>query len=204
MDISTIQGSDTVSSAVFFENGKPKKKYYRHYIIREIEGQDDYAALQETLTRFLTEIETEPEMKPNLLIIDGGKGQLSATNSILKDSKHKDIHIISLAQRAEEIFMPQRSESIVLSRSSSALRLITGIRDEAHRFAIEFHRKRRSKRTLTSELDEIPGIGENMKFLLLKELGSVDAISKASTEELTAIKGIGPKTAKNILKHFQA
>ncbi|MFW5629021.1 MAG: excinuclease ABC subunit UvrC [Candidatus Cloacimonadaceae bacterium] len=204
MDISTIQGSDTVSSAVYFENGKPKKKYYRHYIIRETDGQDDYAALQETLTRFLSEIDTEPDMKPDLLIIDGGKGQLSATNSILKDSKHKDIHIISLAQRAEEIFMPQRSESIVLSRSSSALRLITGIRDEAHRFAIEFHRKRRSKRTLTSELDEIPGIGENMKFLLLKELGSVDAISKASTEELTAIKGIGPKTAENILKHFQA
>lgn len=204
MDISTIQGSDTVSSAVYFENGKPKKKNYRHYIIRDINGQDDFAALQETLTRFIREIESNPEMKPDLFIIDGGKGQLSGTNSILKSSEHSDIYIISLAKRAEEIFMPERGESIVLPRSSSALRLITGIRDEAHRFAIEFHRKRRSKRTLTSELDEIDGIGENTKFLLLKELGSVDAISKASLDQLTAIKGIGPKTAESIHKHFHA
>lgn len=202
MDISTIQGSDTVSSAVYFENGKPKKKNYRHYIIREIEGQDDFAALQETLTRFLDEVESNPELKPDLFIIDGGKGQLSATNSILQSSSHKDIYIISLAKRAEEIFMPNRSDSIILPRSSSALRLITGIRDEAHRFAIDFHRKRRSKRTLSSELENIPGIGESTKFLLLKALGSIDAIAKAGTDELTAIKGIGPKTAENIYDYF--
>ncbi|MCB5288199.1 MAG: excinuclease ABC subunit UvrC [Candidatus Cloacimonetes bacterium] len=202
MDISTIQGTDTVSSAVFFVNGKPKKKYYRHFIIRDIETQNDYAALQETLRRFLDEIDKDEDMKPDLFIIDGGKGQLSATNEILQDSVYKDISIVSLAKRAEEIFLPGRSESIILARSSSALRLVTNVRDEAHRFAINFHRKRRSKRTLISELEEIPGIGEQTKFLLLKELGSVENVRSASLETLESIKGIGPKTAINIYEFF--
>lgn len=203
MDISTIQGTDTVSSAVFFVNGKPKKKYYRHFIIREIQTQNDYAALQETLRRFLTEIDKDEQMKPDLFIIDGGKGQLSATNEILQDSQYQDISIVSLAKRAEEIFLPGRSESVILARSSSALRLVTNVRDEAHRFAINFHRKRRSKRTLLSELEEIPGIGEQSKFLLLKELGSIENIRSADLETLTSIKGIGPKTAQNIYDYFR-
>lgn len=202
MDISTIQGTDTVSSAVYFENGKAKKKFYRHFIIREIENQNDFAALQETMTRYLIEIDKDPEMKPDLFIIDGGKGQLSSTNEVLSKSKYGDINIVSLAKRAEEIFMPDRSESIILSRSSSALRLITRIRDEAHRFAITFHRSRRSKRTLVSELEDIQGIGENTKFILLKELGSVQNIRNADVETLTRIKGIGPKTAQSIYDFF--
>lgn len=202
MDISTIQGTDTVSSAVFFVNGKPRKKFYRHFIIRDIETQNDYAALQETLRRFMDEIDKDQDMKPDLFIIDGGKGQLSATNEILQDSPYRDISIVSLAKRAEEIFLPGRSESVILARSSSALRLVTSIRDEAHRFAINFHRKRRSKRTLTSELEEIPGIGEQTKFLLLKALGSVDNVRSAELETLTSIKGIGPKTAQNIHDFF--
>ncbi len=202
MDISTIQGTDTVSSAVFFINGKPKKKFYRHFIIRDIETQNDYAALQETLRRFMDEIDKDQDMKPDLFIIDGGKGQLSATNEILQDSPYRDISIVSLAKRAEEIFLPGRSESVILARSSSALRLVTSIRDEAHRFAINFHRKRRSKRTLTSELEEIPGIGEQTKFLLLKALGSVENVRSAELETLTSIKGIGPKTAQNIHDFF--
>ena len=202
MDISTIQGTDTVSSAVFFVNGKPRKKFYRHFIIRDIETQNDYAALQETLRRFMDEIDKDQDMKPDLFIIDGGKGQLSATNEILQDSPYRDISIVSLAKRAEEIFLPGRSESVILARSSSALRLVTSIRDEAHRFAINFHRKRRSKRTLTSELEEIPGIGEQTKFLLLKALGSVENVRSAELETLTSIKGIGPKTAQNIHDFF--
>ncbi|MCB5261924.1 MAG: excinuclease ABC subunit UvrC [Candidatus Cloacimonetes bacterium] len=202
MDISTIQGTDTVSSAVFFANGKPKKKYYRHFIIRETQTQNDFAALQETLRRFLAEIDKDADLKPDLFIMDGGKGQLSATNEILQDTFYKDISIVSLAKRAEEIFLPGRSESIILSRSSSALRLVTNIRDEAHRFAINFHRMRRSKRTLISELEEIPGIGEHSKFLLLKELGSVENVRSAEIETLTSIKGIGPKTAQNIYDFF--
>lgn len=202
MDISTIQGTDTVSSAVYFENGKAKKKFYRHYIIRSIDTQNDFAALQETLQRFLNELDREPLMKPDLIIIDGGKGQLNASFKILSESPHTDIFLVSLAKRAEEIFVPGHSESVILPRSSSALRLVTAIRDEAHRFAITFHRSRRSKRTLISELEEIPGVGESTKFLLLKELGSVEAVKDASIETLMQIKGIGEKSAQIIYKHL--
>jgi excinuclease ABC subunit C len=202
MDISTIQGTDTVSSAVYFENGKSKKKFYRHFIIRSIDTQNDFAAMQETLTRFILEIEKDPEMKPDLFIIDGGKGQLSASNAILSQSAYKDIQLISLAKRAEEVFVPQASESIILPRSSSALRLLVTIRDEAHRFAITFHRKRRSKRTLESALEAIPGVGEQSMFLLLKELGSVDKIKDADISTLCEIKGIGKVTATHIYNYF--
>lgn len=202
MDISTIQGTDTVSSAVYFENGKAKKKYYRHYIIRSIDTQNDYAALQETLSRFLGELEREADMKPDLFIIDGGKGQLSASHKILEESPFKDIYIVSLAKRAEEIFVPGHNMSVILPRSSSALRLVTTIRDEAHRFAITFHRSRRNKRTLVSELEEIPGVGESTKFLLLKELGSVEAVKEADIDALVQIKGIGPKSAQIIYDYF--
>ena len=204
MDISTIQGSDTVSSAVFFENGKSKKKYYRHFIIRSIETQNDYAAMQETMARFLTETKKEPQMKPDLIVIDGGKGQLSASEQILRASGNNDISIIALAKRAEEVFVPGNEQSIILPRSSSALRLLINIRDEAHRFAISLHRKRRSRRTLESELESISGIGEKTKFLLLKELGSVENIANANRETLSKIKGIGPKIAEKIYNHFHS
>ena len=203
MDISTIQGTDTVSSAVFFENAKPKKKYYRHFIIRQIDTQNDYAALQETMSRYLQEVEKDKDLLPDLFVIDGGKGQLAASASILENSSYKAIPVVSLAKRAEEIFTPEASESIILSRSSSSLRLLTTMRDEAHRFAINFHRSRRSKRTLVSELEDIPGIGEQTKFVLLKALGSVENIRKSSIEELCSIKGIGKTTAGKIRKHFQ-
>ncbi len=204
MDISTIQGSDTVSSAVFFENGKSKKKYYRHFIIRSIETQNDYAAMQETMARFLTETQKEPQMKPDLIVIDGGKGQLSASEQILRASGNNDISIIALAKRVEEVFVPGNEQSIILPRSSSALRLLINIRDEAHRFAISLHRKRRSSRTLESELESISGIGEKNKFLLLKELGTVENIANANRETLSKIKGIGPKIAEKIYNHFHS
>ncbi|HQO18245.1 MAG TPA: excinuclease ABC subunit UvrC [Candidatus Cloacimonas sp.] len=202
MDISTIQGSDTVSSAVFFENGKSKKKYYRHYIIRSIETQNDFAAMQETMTRFLKETEKEPSMKPDLIVIDGGKGQLSASKQILQSSGKEDIYLISLAKRAEEVFIPGNEQSLILPRSSSALRLLIAIRDEAHRFALSLHRKRRSQRTLESTLENIPGIGKKNKFLLLKELGSIENIAKADITTLAEIKGIGSKTAMQIYNYF--
>ncbi|HOH78385.1 MAG TPA: excinuclease ABC subunit UvrC [Candidatus Cloacimonadota bacterium] len=204
MDISTIQGSDTVSSAVFFENGKPKKKLYRHFIIRSIDTQNDFAALQETFTRFLTEIDKDPDMKPDLFVIDGGKGQLSSCQSILAVSQYPDIPIISLAKRAEEVYVPKASDSIILPRSSSALRLLTSIRDEAHRFAITFHRSRRSRRTLVSELEAIKGVGEKTKFLLLKELGSVANIAEASVETMISVKGVGAKTAQVVYDYFHS
>ncbi|MEN6445053.1 MAG: excinuclease ABC subunit UvrC [Candidatus Cloacimonas sp.] len=202
MDISTIQGSDTVSSAVFFENGKSKKKFYRHFIIRSIDTQNDYAAMQETMTRFLAETQKNEQMKPDLIIIDGGKGQLSVSEQILRNYAKNDINLISLAKRAEEVFVPGNEQSIILPRSSSALRLLITIRDEAHRFAITFHRQKRSKRTLESALEKIPGIGETNKFLLLKELGSIEKIALADIETLSNIKGIGRKTAAKIYNYF--
>lgn len=202
MDISTIQGTDTVSSAVFFENGKAKKKFYRHFIIRSIESQNDFAAMAETMERFLVEIDKDPTIKPDLFIIDGGKGQLGISFEKLVNSPHSDIPIISLAKRIEEIYLPNQSEPVILPRSSSSLRLIITIRDEAHRFAINFHRSRRSKRTLISELESIPGIGELSKFTLLKSMGSVEAIREASIDQLLSVKGIGELTAQKIYAYF--
>ncbi|MDP8269457.1 MAG: excinuclease ABC subunit UvrC [Candidatus Tenebribacter davisii] len=200
IDISTIQGSDTVSSLVFFENGKPKKKNYRHFIMETVTGQDDFASMEETMRRYLGKIEENE--KPDLIVIDGGKGQLGKSYNILKEEKITDIEIISLAKRIEEVFLPGSKNSIILPRNSSALRVLIKIRDEAHRFAITFHRKRRRKRTLTSELDKIKGIGEETKFLLLKQFGSVDNIRNASIIEIMAVKGIGKKSAEKISKYL--
>ncbi len=197
-DISTIQGVDTVSSMVFFENGKPKKKNYRHFIIQTVEGQDDFASMAESLTRYLSKI--DDEIKADLIVIDGGKGQLSSAYSILKNSKIPNIEMISLAKRIEEVFKPNSIDSIILPKSSSALRLLIHIRDESHRFAITFHRKRRSNRILSSELDRIKGIGKEKKFLMLKQFGSVENIKKATIIDLAKVKGIGLKTAESIQK----
>ncbi len=202
LDISTIQGTDTVSSAVFFENGKPKKSFYRRFIIREANTQDDHAALQETLSRFLDETGKNEAMIPDLIIIDGGKGQLSACREVLENSAHPDIPLLSLAKRAEEVFLPGRANSIILPRSSASLRLLIAIRDEAHRFAITFHRSRRSKRTLLSELEDIPGVGEHTKFLLLKQFGSVEGVRNADIDQLMTVKGIGRKRALQIYEHY--
>ena len=199
MDISTIQGEDTVSSAVYFENGKPFKKKYRHYIIKSVEGQDDFASMAETITRFLDACRENSEMTPDLIVIDGGKGQLNSANTILKNYPDLNIQIISLAKRVEEVYLPDHEESIILPKTTSALKLLTHIRDESHRFAITFHRKRRSARTLVSQLDAIVGVSEQLKFSLLKEFGSVEMIKKASLEQLMEIKGIGENTAKNII-----
>lgn len=201
LDISTIQGTDTVSSLVFFENGKPKKKNYRHFIIKTVEGQDDYASLAETLERYLKKLEEQET--PDLIVIDGGKGQLNSAYRILEKMKISDIEMISLAKRQEEIFIPDRKNSIILPKSSSALRMLIKLRDESHRFAITFHRKRRSSRTLTSELDKIKGIGFATKFALLQEFGSIENIKKATIQDLTQIKGIGKDTALLVLNNLQ-
>jgi excinuclease ABC subunit C len=198
-DISTIQGTDTVSSMVYFENGKPKKKNYRNFVMKTVIGQDDFASMAETLNRFLSKIEDYE--KPDLIVIDGGKGQLSAAYAIL-EKYNLDIEMISLAKRIEEVFKPGSSDSIILSKSSPALRMLIHLRDESHRFAVTFHRKRRSLRTLKSELDGIPGVGNERKFLLLKTFGSVQKIKEANVIQLCEVKGIGIELAKVIKKHL--
>jgi excinuclease ABC subunit C len=194
LDISTIQGSDTVAAVVYFENGKPLKKGYRHFRMKTLEGQDDYGAIRETLSRYLNHV--TDEFRPDLIIIDGGKGQLSSASSVL--GKDSDILLISLAKRMEEVYLPDNPESVLLPRSSSALRLLINVRDEAHRFAITYHRKKRTGRSLQSKLDDVPGVGQETKFRLLKHFGSVENIKKAAEKELTDVKGIGPKLAAQI------
>ena len=195
IDISTIQGTDTVASLVFFENGKPKKSNYRHFAIKGEQRQDDYSAIRQTLSRFLTKI--DDYAKIDLIIIDGGKGQLSSAKGVLKSFEFK-CDLISLAKRLEEVFTTKTQDSIILAKTSSALKLLTKIRDEAHRFAINYHKKRRSSRTLASSLDSI--VGKKRKFILLKSFGSVENLKKATFEDLIAVNGIGEALAKRILE----
>jgi excinuclease ABC subunit C len=166
--------------------------------MRSFSGQNDFAAMQETLGRYFNKIEKDD--LPDLIVIDGGKGQLHAAEKILKELKIDNIESISLAKRVEEVFKSGQDTSIFLPRSSSALRLLITIRDATHEQAVSFHRLRRQKRTLRSGLDDIKGIGAQTRFLLLKRFGSPDAVLKATEEELLQIKGIGPKLAKQIKK----
>ena len=216
IDVSTIQGTDTVSSIVYFENGKPLKKQYRHFVIKTVQGQDDYACIAETLNRYLPHIYVDEERMnafptkwemPDLIIIDGGKGHLNVALDVFlehceNNEELKSIELISLAKRIEEVFLPMQSESIIFPKNSSAVKLITKIRDEAHRFAITHHRKKRNNRLIKSVLDEVKGLGEEKKILLLKEFGCIDNIKNADINDLMKIKGIGLKLAEQILHSF--
>ena len=198
LDISTIQGTNTVSSLVYFENGKPKKKNYLHFAIKTFQKQDDFAAIRETLERYFAKL-NQYEV-PDLLIIDGGKGQLSSAYTIMQKYKIQNIELISLAKRLEEVFLPNIKESVLLPRNSFAFKLLIKIRDEAHRFAISYHRKKREKSFLNSFLDKI--VSENIKFELLNKFKSVENIKKASEKELQEIKGIGKVLSEKILKNL--
>jgi excinuclease ABC subunit C len=207
-DISNIQGRDAVASMVVFESGVPKGSDYRRFKIRTIEGPNDFAMMQEALRRrFLKGLEERQTLQtengkfakfPDLLLIDGGKGQLSAAVAVLEELNLRHIPIIGLAKQEEEIFKPDQEDPIILSRRSDALRLLQRVRDEAHRFAITYHKSLRSKRTLTSKLDEIPGVGPKKKQALMKRFGSVKRIREATVEELMQVPGINQQLAEMI------
>ena len=207
-DISNTQGTDSVASMVVFTDGKPDKKEYRRFRIKTVEGPNDFASMREVLTRRLTEGFNAEEhdngfgAMPDLIVIDGGKGQLSSAVEILESMGLEDVNVVGLAKREEEIFRPYISEPIVLDKSSKELRLITAIRDEAHRFAITYHRNRREKRTISSELDKIKGVGEKRRKLLIERFKDVESIKNASIEELNAVSGINITTAREIYKYF--
>jgi len=213
-DISNIQGTAATGSMVVFVKGMTRKSDYRRFRIRTVEGADDYAMMQEVLRRrFKRAIEgkTEAEAKsgdvwtilPDLIIIDGGKGQLNAALEVLEEHGLKDeVAAIGLAKKQEEIFLPDRSDPIVLPRDSQGLYLLQRIRDEAHRFAIGYHRKLRTKKSLASVLEEIPGIGPKRRQALLKHFGSIEAIRQASVEELAAAKGMTKKAAKMVRENL--
>ncbi|PID59263.1 MAG: excinuclease ABC subunit C [Ignavibacteriae bacterium] len=188
-DISNLQGTDTVASMVVFVDGKPKKSLYRKYIIKSVDGPNDFASMQEVIERRYSKLKKENEPLPNLIMVDGGKGQLSSAVAILKELGFKKFEIIGLAKRLEEIFFPEISEAQTIPKTSSSLKLLQHLRDEAHRFAITFHRQRRDSRTLQTELTEIEGIGKKNAQKLLTEFISIEEIKAASEEKLSKVIG---------------
>ncbi|MBN1638003.1 MAG: excinuclease ABC subunit C [Ignavibacteriales bacterium] len=199
-DISHIQGSDTVASLVTFIDGKPKKSLYRKFIIKSVEKPDDFQSMREVVYRHYKRLIDENKNLPDLIIIDGGKGQLTAALSSLTELGITEINIVGLAKRLEEVYFHHQSEPIQIAKTSSSLKLIQKIRDEAHRFAITFHRLRRDKRTLTTELTEIKGIGKTIAEKLLNSFNSIEEVKNAEISELETI--IGKAKAKKIKEYF--
>jgi excinuclease ABC subunit C len=199
-DNSNIQGADAVAGMVVFVDGKPKKSEYKKFIIKEVEGPDDFASMREVIKRRYTRVLENGESLPDLIIVDGGKGQLSSSVEVLNNLGIKQYNIIGLAKRLEEVFFPGNPEPESIPKTSSGLKLLQKIRDEAHRFAITFHISRRSKRTIKTELTDIKGIGEATAQKLLKVLGSVETIKKSDQKELVEV--VGAQKAKLIKNYF--
>ncbi|HEY7634841.1 MAG TPA: excinuclease ABC subunit UvrC [Gemmatimonadales bacterium] len=202
VDISHNQGKDTVGSLVWFEAGRPRKSEYRKFKIQGLGQQDDFAAIQEVITRYLTRRTDEQALLPDLIVIDGGKGQLNAAVDAASKLGLANIPIVSLAKREEEVFLPGRPDSLRLSRRSPSLRLLQRARDEAHRFGLAYNRKRRTQRTITSELLNIPGVGPARRRLLLERFGSLAGVKSASVSELATVPGFSTRLAERILSHL--
>jgi len=200
-DISNLQGTDTVASLVVFEDGKPKKSLYRKYIIKDVSGPDDFLSMQEVIRRRFTKVANGEDKLPDLIMVDGGKGQLSSAIEVLKELEIKNFSIIGLAKRLEEVFLPGQSEPASISKTSSGLKLLQKIRDEAHRFAITFHRHRRSKRTIKTELSDIKGISASTAQILLHEFGSISGLKSADEEKIKSL--VGQKKTELIKKYFE-
>ncbi|MBD06327.1 MAG: excinuclease ABC subunit C [Gemmatimonadetes bacterium] len=205
IDISNFQGTDTVGSLVVMIDGKPKRSEYRHFRIRSEseQGPDDFASIHEVVPRRISGLRRRGEALPDLLMIDGGKGQLSNAIDALRQLEIYDLPVVGLAKRLEEIFVPGESEPILLPRASASLRLLQVLRDEAHRFAVTHHRKLRTKRTIASGLDDIPGIGPKRRQALLREFGSVRQLREADPEQIAAVKGVSLKLANQLKEHLQ-
>jgi excinuclease ABC subunit C len=203
-DISTTQGTDTVGSCVWFENARPKRGEYRKFKVKTVEGSDDFASMHEVVRRYFERRTKDEKPLPDLIVIDGGKGQLSAAYAALSEAGITDRPLISLAKREEEIFVWGRAEPLKLSRRSPALRLLQQARDEAHRFAVTYNRKRRSMRTVTSELLKVPGIGPVKRRRLLQEFGSIQGVRDAGEEAIAKLPGFNPERARRLLESLAA
>ena len=221
-DISHVQGTNVVASMVVFEDGMPAKNAYRTYSITGDAARDDTASMYDVITRrFKRHLAQQAEREaapvhsgeidastpepakfaypPNLVLVDGGPPQVATASSALSDLGITDVYVAGIAKRLEELWLPDDDYPVVLPRTSQALYLVQRIRDEAHRFAITFHRSKRGKAMVASALDEVPGLGEVKRAALIKHFGSVAQIRQASAEELTAVPGIGPALAQKIL-----
>ncbi|WP_406532159.1 excinuclease ABC subunit UvrC [Methanobrevibacter sp.] len=198
-DISNISGKFAVGSKVSFKDGKPNKKSYKHFKIKT-PGPNDFAMMEELLTRRLKRVESDPE--PDLMVIDGGKGQLGMVCGVLEKLNLTHIPVIGLAKEFEEIYTPNSKRPIIIPKNSKALHLLQQVRDESHRFAITYHRKLRSDNIQASSLDNIAGIGKKRKINLLKEFGTIENIKKASVDDLAKIEGMNKKTAENVYNYY--
>ncbi len=196
-DVSHTQGVEVVASMVRFADGRPDKGGYRKFTITTVEGQDDVASMREVVHRRYHRLQQEGALMPDLVLIDGGPTQLGAAIAALSELG-LTLQVAALAKRQEEVYLPSRLRPVLLPRDSPALHLLQRVRDEAHRFAIGFHRTRRAKRALGSALDSIPGVGDSKRRALLQHFGSVEAIRKASLEELQLVDGVGPALAARI------
>jgi excinuclease ABC subunit C len=201
-DISTLQGTNMVASMVVFEDGKPKKSDYRRFSIKSVDGQNDFAAMKEVVGRRFRRLATEPDTEswarqPDLVIIDGGKGQLNAAIEALEEVGFST-QIVGLAKENEELFLPGQSWPVVLDRDSQALYLVQRVRDEAHRFAVSFHRQKRERAAIRSALDDLRGVGPKRKKALIQAFGSVKRIREASEDDIAAVEGIGRELARQI------
>jgi excinuclease ABC subunit C len=202
-DISNISGTNAVGSMVVFKDGLPARDGYRQHNIRTVKGIDDFAMMAEVVQRRYSRLIKEDSPMPDLILIDGGPGQVGAAKSSL-DSLGLDIPLIGLAKRFEHIITPHKGpdEVIILPKSSPALKLLMRVRDEAHRFAVTSHRRRRSATLTHSQLDAIPGIGPGKKKLLIEHFGSVENMRSATPEQLMEVKGVSKKIAERIQEHL--
>ena len=205
-DISNVSGVDKVGSMVVFTDGEADRQAYRRFRIKTVEGANDFASLQEVLRRRLSKLGTDEEErfpKPQLIVIDGGKGQLSSVKKIFDELGVNDIELVSLAKREEEIFTLEKTNSVVIDKRDYALKMLQRLRDEAHRFAITYFRNLHSKRNLSSLLDEIEGVGKKKRLALIQEFGTIDKIMNADLDKLAKVDGIGEKLAIKIINHLK-
>lgn len=202
IDISNFQGSDSVGSLVCFIDGQAKRSQYRYFKIRDLDQPDDYASIHQVVHRRFRGLQERGEAFPDLLLIDGGKGQLASAVEALRELGIENQPVLGIAKRFEEVFLPGQSKPRLLPKTSASLRLLQMLRDEAHRFALKNHRQQRSKRTLNSALDDIPGIGPKKRNALLVAFGSVKRIAATPIAEITAIPGFSHKQAEDLLAHL--
>ncbi len=200
-DISNISGTLSVAATVCFRDGKPHKVHYRHYRIKTVEGSDDFASMAEVVGRRYARVRAEGGTLPDLVMVDGGKGQLMAALRALWQLEIRDLRVIGLAKQMEEIHVADQTQPIRLPRNSPALHLIQRLRDEAHRFANGYHQKLRQRRVQESVLDEFSGLGEKRKLSLLQHFGTIQRLREATVEKIATVTGIGPKMAA-ALKEF--
>jgi excinuclease ABC subunit C len=215
-DVSTLHGEETVGSMVVFEDGAPRPSDYRKFRVKRTEGVDDFKAMHEIVQRrfrrYVQELQREPEpgrrprkfaYRPQLVLVDGGRGQLSAAQRAMEEAGVSGIPVAALAKRLEEVYVPGRPDPLRIPRTSEALYVLQHVRDEAHRFAISYHRKRREAAVRKSVLDDIPGIGRTRKTALMKWFGSVEGLQRATVDEIRAVPGIPRYLADEIHRRVQ-